>query len=167
MFVGYNDGIIMHNNPQIERERFGLSDSVEELPEQQYNAPSLSHMDDIFNKLKPNYNFKSRFSKKINEKAWAYLSENFTDNQWVEFNKGMTIELINRKKTHRLLLNKSGAFAVLKGGIGDGVMVTNGAIREETYPMGDEMKSFIEWFVENTEQLISKWGCGNFAIRNN
>jgi hypothetical protein len=150
---------VMGNNPSI----LGWHPSTD--PFSVYDDPHQIHASDLFDRLAPSVAIKSRFSDRINERAWKLLEENFTQPQWEAFQAGKTVELHNKAKTHRLLLNRGGSFMVMKGDAGEGVTLESGAIREGSFPLGDEMKSFIEWFIERTDELLSRWGCSNYTIR--
>lgn len=104
------------------------------------------------------------FPKKASEKAWEMVREFLTPEQWDAFKKAQTIELQNKAKTHRLIINRSGEFTLFKGDIGEGiVLINNGYVKESLYPLGDEMAALIALFRYDTQGMIENWDCGTFT----
>jgi hypothetical protein len=109
----------------------------------------------------------SKFSEEVLEKAWGMVEEFMDYEQWQAFYYcDSTVELTNKAGTHRLLINKSGDFRMLKGAIGAGIEVTSGRVYESKYPLGDELAALIALFRYDTPRFLRSWKCGNFSSRN-
>lgn len=106
----------------------------------------------------------SKFPEEVQDKAWNLLRDHMTPVQYGVFMENRSVELENNSGSHRLLVNRGGHFTVLDGVAGEGFVVLAGRITERTYPLGDEIAAFIDWFRFRTGELIKRWNCGNFAI---
>lgn len=106
----------------------------------------------------------SKFPDKIEYTAWKLLKEYMNDEQYFAFMEGAKIELQNKDKDHRLILDKEGNFMILRKNVGAGFVSSSGKIRSYDYPLGDEIATFIDWFQFKTEELISEWNCGTYGI---
>ena len=84
--------------------------------------------------------------------------------QYFAFMEKSTIELENKVATFRLLINKAGAFTILEGKRGAGIVASSGKVRSYDYPLGDEIAVFIDWFRYKTKELIAQWNCGTYGI---
>lgn len=114
----------------------------------------------------PRYQYTgSKFPKEVQERAWNLMKEPMTGAQFAAFMENQSVELVNQSGSHRLLINKGGHFSVLDGIAGEGFVAIAGRIREERYPLGDEIAAFIDWFRFKTSELISRWGCGTFTAK--
>lgn len=108
---------------------------------------------------------RGHFSSEVTEKAFKLLSNYMNDAQYHAFRDGMTVELWNKAKTHRVLFDIGGDFRLMAGAEGEGYEVTSGRIWEGRYPLGDEIATFLDWFTLKTQDLIANWNCGNFSSR--
>lgn len=111
-----------------------------------------------------NYQPREKFTDEINERAWNLVAEHMTTDQYFAFMEGSTVELENKDRVYRLLLEKTGDFVILQGIRGEGIVATKGRIRSHDYPLGDEIVAFLEWFNHKTKELISQWNCGTYGI---
>ena len=110
------------------------------------------------------YQYNERFPKGVEAKAMKLLEKFMNADQYDAFLKGSRIELENKAKDHRLLIDRAGDFSILKGPRGAGIMMTSGRCRSYKYPLGDEIAAFLDWFNHRTEELIDRWKCGTFGI---
>ena len=111
------------------------------------------------------YNREKQEKRIAEEKAWKLLEKYMMPEQYFAFMEGTTVELINKAETHRLLINKKGDFTILTGTqAGTGVTESEGRIHSYTYPLGDEISAFLDWFRHKTDELIVNWNCGTYGI---
>ena len=112
----------------------------------------------------PRFQYNERFPKEVEAKAMELLRKFMNPEQYAAFVGGSNIELENKKKDHRLIINRTGTFKLLKGALGAGIEMTSGSVRSYKYPLGDEIAAFLDWFRYKTPELIENWRCGNFGI---
>jgi len=106
----------------------------------------------------------SKFSEKVEQRAWELLKKYMTAGQHFAFMEGTTIEKQNKEGTYRILINRSGDFSILSGIKGEGIVQAFGRIKSYKYPLGDEIAAFLDWFDYKTEELIANWNCGTYGI---
>jgi hypothetical protein len=111
------------------------------------------------------YQYNERFPKEVLDKAMALLARFMSAAQYEAFMGGSMIELQNKAEDHRVMLNRQGKFSILTGPRGEGIMMTSGKIGSFAYPIGDEIAVFLDWFRFRTRELIERWNCGNFSIK--
>lgn len=111
------------------------------------------------------YQFNERFPKEVLDKAMALLAKFMSADQYKAFMEGSMIELQNKAEDYRVMLNRQGKFSILKGPRGEGIMMTSGNIGSFAYPIGDEIAVFLDWFRFRTLDLIERWNCGTFSIK--
>ena len=115
--------------------------------------------------LQNRYQHEDPAKKEANEKAWKLLDKYMTPDQYFAFMEGTTVELINKKETHRLLINRKGDFTILQGiKAGAGITEASGRIHSYEYPLGDQISAFLDWFRHRTGELVANWNCGTFGI---
>ena len=110
------------------------------------------------------YQYNERFSKEVKAKAMKLLEKFMTPEQYEAFMDKADIELENKVGDHRLIINRSGVFKLLKGARGKGIVMTSGSVRSYKYPLGDEIAVFLDWFRHRTVELIERWRCGTYGI---
>ena len=111
------------------------------------------------------YQYNERFPKEVIDKAMALLARFMSAGQYKAFMEGSMIELQNKAEDHRVMLNRQGKFSILTGPRGEGIMMTSGNIGSFAYPIGDEIAVFLDWFRFRTRELIERWNCGTFSIK--
>ena len=111
------------------------------------------------------YQYNERFPKEVIDKAMALLEKFMSADQYKAFMEGSMIELQNKAEDHRVMLNRKGKFSILTGPRGEGIMMTSGNIGSFKYPIGDEIAVFLDWFRFRTRELIERWNCGTFSIK--
>jgi len=111
------------------------------------------------------FQYTSKFSKKVEEKALKLLAKYMSHKQYQAFRKGGTVELKNKIGDYRLLIDVKGDFTILQGAEGAGIIMTSGRCRSHKYPIGDEIAAFLDWFNHRTEELIDRWRCGTYDIK--
>lgn len=112
----------------------------------------------------PQFKYTERFPKEVEAKAMELLRKFMSAEQYTAFIERADIELENKAGTHRLIINQNGAFKLLRGGRGAGIVMTSGNVRSYRFPLGDEIAAFLDWFRYRTDDLIAGWNCGNFGI---
>ena len=111
------------------------------------------------------YQYNERFPKEVIDKAMALLAKFMNVDQYKAFMEGSLIELQNKAEDHRIMFNRNGKFSILKGPRGAGITMTSGNIGSYKYPLGDEIAVFLDWFNHRTLELIDRWRCGTYTIK--
>jgi hypothetical protein len=111
------------------------------------------------------YQYNEQFPKEVVDKAMKLLEKFMNPDQYKAFMEGSLIELQNKAEDHRIMFNRNGKFSILKGPRGAGITMTSGNIGSFKYPLGDEIAVFLDWFNHRTLELIDRWRCGTYTIK--
>ena len=141
-----------------------IDSAVNDLTIPVINQEFLLNWREIGNATYQGFTKTEKFSEEVNETAWNLLEEYMTREQYLAFTEGEKIELQNKDKDHRLIIDKAGNFMLLQQKTGAGIVSSSGRIKSYDYPLGDEIAAFLDWFQYKTEELISQWNCGTYGI---